>query len=517
MAYASAWKRDQILPVQIRTDEPHLDSSQLRVSLKGSDGSATTPVEVVPFTTGCDARFCGTARLKLWEPTFNTFRGSMPIVVQGRDTVGNEGSSNPAEPKVAVTRWKWVFDAQGTIRTTPAIGQSGFVYLGMSTGPNGRVFGLKADGRKSWEMSLGAVEGGISVGANNAGSELVYVGARTSSGASLYALRGNDGSTLKKCPETGGGVFGTGTLIGGIGVGALGASPIETAVTIYNGTDSSAGDPSNIVSVDSSGACYSSGVTSGDAIGSVVQDGPVAIRGKDLFYPSSGDTGAKLASYVYGAATPSANWPVGLSYIPRSLALVGTNVFASTASTDSIRGGVLRIPQSGGEANVTPVYPAGTALDARVYGLAVGGTDELFFGTQAVSSLTFTRVPPEGLSKSETSTVNVRASPVVGTRAVYSASTGGVVDARAKDSLSLIWQLAPGVGTVNSSPTLDCSRDASGAAIPGAPGVLYVPAGGKLHAFVVDGAGLDSSARWPKYQHDARNTGNPDTVIPPCP
>ncbi len=196
---------------------------------------------------------------------------------------------------------------------------------------------------------------------------------------------------------------------------------------------------------------------------------------------------------------------------------MGSDVVAAAASAESLKGGVLRVPQSGGSANVTPVYPTNATWDARVYGLAIGGSDELVFGAQTPSALTFNRVPTTGPSSAETTADNVRASPVVGTRAVYSASTGGVIDARAKDSLSLIWQLAPGVGTVNSSPTLDCSRDASGAAIPGAPGVLYVPAGGKLHAFVVDGAGLDSSARWPKYQHDARNTGNPDTVIPPCP
>jgi hypothetical protein len=56
-----------------------------------------------------------------------------------------------------------------------------------------------------------------------------------------------------------------------------------------------------------------------------------------------------------------------------------------------------------------------------------------------------------------------------------------------------------------------------GSLVEGNHGVLYVPAGGKLYAFVVDSAGLDPDAPWPKYQHDARNTGNPATPITQCP
>jgi hypothetical protein len=53
---------------------------------------------------------------------------------------------------------------------------------------------------------------------------------------------------------------------------------------------------------------------------------------------------------------------------------------------------------------------------------------------------------------------------------------------------------------------------------PGLPGVLYaVTRGGRLYSLVVDSRGLDTSAPWPKYQHDARNTGNPSTPISSCP
>ncbi|ATB28958.1 hypothetical protein MEBOL_002407 [Melittangium boletus DSM 14713] len=514
--YADAWRRDQIVPVEIRTNEPHLDPSQLKVSLRGTDGGLASTVDVVPFTGSCDAGFCGTAELKLWEPAFNTFRGSMPIVVDGRDTVGNVGSTNPADAKVAVTRWKWAFAAQpGIIRSTPAVGQTGYIYFGTTTGSDGKVVALGPDGYAQWSFPLGAVEGGIAVGANDAGTELVYVGARTSNGASLYALSGSNGSTFKKCPGANASdTFGAGTLIGGIGVGSLGTASAETAVSVYNGSGGSATDVNNIVGVDSTGKCYSTNAVSGDAIIAMVQDGPVAVRGSDLFYPSSSDLGLSVASYSFGSTTPRTAWPVSLPYPPRSLALAGSDVVASVANDFPLKGGVLKIPQAGGNSN--PIFP-GSTLDTRVYGLAIGSDDAAFFGAQSTSSFTVNRAPPSGTSRTETVAASVRASPVVGTNFAYFVSTGGVVNARVKDTLEPLWELSPGVGAVNSSPTLDCSRDASGVAIPGRPGVLYVPAGGKLHAFIVDSAGLDPNAKWPKYQHDARNTGNPDTVISPCP
>jgi hypothetical protein len=62
------------------------------------------------------------------------------------------------------------------------------------------------------------------------------------------------------------------------------------------------------------------------------------------------------------------------------------------------------------------------------------------------------------------------------------------------------------------SPTIGCG------AFVGPLGVLYVGSvSGSLYALVVDSPGLDSTAPWPKYQHDVRNTGNPTTPIQSCP
>ena len=518
-AYANAWRRDQIVPVEIRTNEPHLDRSQLKVSLKGTDGNVAAPADVVPFTEGCDAVFCGRAQLDLWRPVFNAFRGVMPLVVDGRDLVGNVGTTSPSDAQVAVTRWKWVFAAQpGIIRSTPAIGQAGSVYFGTTTGSDGKIVALRPDGYSQWAMPLGAVEGGVAVGTSAEGADLVYVGARTGSGASLYALRGSNGGTAVKCPSTAG-TFGSGTLIGAIGVGPVGTNSSETAIGVYNGVGTGT-DVNKIVAVGSDGGCSSFSPSSGDGVPSIVQDGPVALNGANLFFPSSSDFGEKIASYVIGATTQRQGWPVVVPHPPRSLMLLGSDVIASAANVSSpVSGGVFKVPQTGGSANVSLLYPSGSSWNSRAYGLA-SSENEAFFGSQSSGSLfALDRLTlAGGLLVADAQSIGFRASPAVGTGAVYFVSTTGAVEARSKDTLETRWSLSAGtLGTVDSSPTLDCSRDASGAAIPGRPGVLYVPAGGKLHAFVVDSAGLDPNAKWPKYQHDVRNTGNSDTVIAPCP
>ena len=105
------------------------------------------------------------------------------------------------------------------------------------------------------------------------------------------------------------------------------------------------------------------------------------------------------------------------------------------------------------------------------------------------------------------------------TAAASGATPGiGEVSAWSTETLNLLWKLNDSVGRSEASPALDCSRGFDGTAISAPHGVLYVPSiDGKLYAFVVDSRGLDGSAPWPKYQHDSRNTGNPDTPLSSCP
>jgi hypothetical protein len=70
---------------------------------------------------------------------------------------------------------------------------------------------------------------------------------------------------------------------------------------------------------------------------------------------------------------------------------------------------------------------------------------------------------------------------------------------------------------------LDVDRAAAAPCANGQPGVLYLSASSadvtRLYAILVDSAGVDRNAPWPKYQHDPANTGNPATPLTPysCP
>jgi hypothetical protein len=95
----------------------------------------------------------------------------------------------------------------------------------------------------------------------------------------------------------------------------------------------------------------------------------------------------------------------------------------------------------------------------------------------------------------------------------YAVSNTGTLEAWNPD-FTPAWSLTGLGSAVQSSPAIDCARDAAGAKLAGRPGVLYVASNsGKLFSFIVDSHGLDTTAPWPKYQHDPRNTGNSSTPM----
>ena len=69
-------------------------------------------------------------------------------------------------------------------------------------------------------------------------------------------------------------------------------------------------------------------------------------------------------------------------------------------------------------------------------------------------------------------------------------------------------------GATSASPTLTCNSRKPSAST----GVLaFATETGWLVTYLVDSKGLDTSAPWPKYGHDVRNTNNPATTIEACP
>jgi hypothetical protein len=117
------------------------------------------------------------------------------------------------------------------------------------------------------------------------------------------------------------------------------------------------------------------------------------------------------------------------------------------------------------------------------------------------------------LSTPATSAV-VRAAPLFGQGSlIYTVDQGGEVIAW-NAGLNPQWSTDLGNLDIEASPTIDCTRDTVGAPIAGRPGVLYVASRtGTVDAIVVDSRGIDTTAPWPKYQHDPRNSGNSATPL----
>ncbi|MFY0528272.1 PQQ-binding-like beta-propeller repeat protein [Archangium gephyra] len=516
--FATAWRRDQVVPVEIRTNEPHLDVGSVTVTLVGTDGGSAPAVAVTPLSGACDAGFCGVAQLNLREPPFDAFRSTMTVNVQGEDTVGNAGSGAAT---VNVTRWKWAFDVQtGVIKSTPAISQQGLIYFGTTTGTDGKLFALNPDGPKQWETVTGVVVSGPTVGASNSGVENVYVGVNPSSTlASLVAFNGSTGAEVVRC-DVNKGQIASSLVLTQI---STGGTSVETALGVVN---VNVGGPTGIVgallAIRPEGAATVCNSTDPIARSQVNSSGvgPLVIEGDTVFFA---DASGRMTSYQLGSTTARSGWPVSTNFPINALALVGSDVVGANGGSFSDQGQLFSIPKIGGVASPPWRYPSTT--DMFINQLSVGSANVVFFGSENLpnppGSAGLAAVPLGGntLNTLQAGVGSFKGAPVIGRGGVlYAATEGtGLVGEWSTDDFSNHWTLASGIGPTSISPALDCARDGAGVARAENLGVLYVPAGGKLYAFVVDSRGLDTSAPWPKYQHDSRNTGNPATPITSCP
>ncbi|QRN97513.1 PQQ-like beta-propeller repeat protein [Archangium violaceum] len=511
------WRRDQVVSVQVRSDEPHLVPSSVRLRVEGTDGSLTPAGDVVPFTQGCDARFCGTAQVKLWEPVFGAFRGSLRLLVEGSDSVGHAGGGSGS---VNVTRWKWAFDgASGPIRSSPALGPSGTVYFGSSS-TLGKVFAVLPDGRKKWEAQLGSVDGSPAVGLSPGGTERVYVGVTSSNTGVLYALDGSGG--ILRCPMAG--TFTVGPTRSAVSLTRVRydveSAPLETAMVLVDGSTSIA-----VLRPDAqdSRQCLFPG---GPNNFTAEPGAALVTRGQDVFFGGSN-------GQVYGYRFTGTQWnalyasPPSVGARVTGLALTGERLVgaASSATIENV-GGVFSLLAA--DASGLWRYPSSFGTLHAVRQLSIGPGDTLFFGRDLSSGwgdLSWMQLGASSPGYSVVGSGSYKAAPVLGAGGlVYTASMRSQpsdrpdVAAWSSDLRTLLWRLTDSVGAVSASPALDCARAGDGGASPASLGTLYVGSeDGKLYAFVVDSRGLDTHAPWPRYQHDSRNTGNPETPISSCP
>jgi len=516
-----AWRRDQVLPVEVRINGSPLATGPLVAVLHSERGSGAE-VSVLPFPQGqpCDAGFCGGAGLKLWEPPFPTFRGPMTVEVRPLD--GGVGDAGRASARVDVTRWKWRHELEPPNRViaAPALGHSGVVYVGTTndTLDDGRLFALSSEGRVVWSASGGSVVASPTVGEpRDGGTERVYVAHRKGLVSRVGFYASADGSFILMCPSVSGSNMRVESSLALTYLSVGGASS-ETVYGVYSGS----GDGGTLFAMrpDAPPDLVLQCPTE-PGVGAVSLPGNMlAAQGAVVFATRDG----RLKSYSFLSTGKGfgSRWSTLLTSFrevqPTSLAVVGSSVLGGgnlVGSAGPLFGQFFSAPLDAGQPlgffpqAFSPMW--NVSIGGGMPAHAVAGLDDAFLFTQSLTD------------GGEDTTVDFpepsRGAPVWGAGGhVYAAgAASGVIQARPSLRAAVDWQFEPGA-PIEASMNLDCARGPDGGVLPGRPGVLYaVTRGGNVHALIVDSPGLDTTAPWPRYQHDARNTGNPATRLTPCP
>lgn len=522
-----AWARDQTVTVRVESDAADIDPASLRVVVRGHNGGTDVTDLAMRQVTPCAKAYCGAVDVPLWRPGLEAFRGTFQIELAAKDRVGNENSASASIP---VTRWKWAFDgASGPILATPAIGEKGTVYFGTS-GTSGKVFALNPEGTQKWVAPLGPVSGSPAVGRAPDGAERIYVGAApATSGGVLFSLDGNNGNKISQCPEAG---------------RNLGWGPIRSGTTLFDsrlGPGLPATETAFAFSHGSAVIILGPDVNRCGSLGSFGAMPGVSVlsRGLDVYFSDAypPDPPFELfrltaLNFTLGTSSAKEGYSVPEPRAPvtgMAFAQTGTETYllAAEGESSSNSGGIQAFDAERGN-NPAWNYPASFSGVAPVRNLALGAGNVLFFGhevTTGSAPLTAIDLFATAPRISVPNAGSFPGGPVLGAGgALYAASaTGpaagiGEVSAWSSNNLTLRWKLSDSVGRAQATPSLDCARQADGTPAAQAKGVLYVPAlDGRLYALVVDSPGLDKNAPWPKYQRDARNTGNSGAPITNCP
>jgi hypothetical protein len=497
-----AYRKDETLLVEVRSGADDVDVTSVRLNASIDGGTALTaiPVNFCDGGTG----FCQVLGVDLSRVELNDFRGKVDLVATGRDVRANGGTGSLP---VNVTRWQWAKRVQvgGTthaLKATPAIGAGGRLYLGATAVGTGGLVAVEADGGTAWVIADGPVAGSPSVGLDNANNQLIFYQATIGTFATLKAARPAGTTVGQTCATASTGLSegslavmndGTGNVLGfGIqpnssatnqrvnalrpgtsscitdAIGGLPAAPFPTGVVASGTSGYYVGSDRTMRSFDIAGVVTPS-LVSHSAITSGAANGLVVL-GTDRILGAGGAAGQGQLFLANATTTGSNIWSAPVSN--------------GASGPVTIDGGLVSVISVANQAQVVVLHPADGGELAR---------------SRVLTSSAFTnaQIP----------------TPVAGEGGkLYVADEEGRLFVLAQSTIvdgGSTWPpvvLPAGVsGPVSSSLSLDCNRR-----LPSSQsGILYIATeSGWLVSYIVDSKGLDPTAPWPKYQRDARNTGN---------
>jgi PQQ-like domain len=493
-----AFRRDENVVVTVSSSDPDVDASSVKLMVHGVATNPGTAVEVqlgpcAASNPAASNAFCREGTVQLAPLPFEAFRAVVPLEVSGSDLSDNVGR---ADAGLNVTRWKWRYSAGAPIYTTPAIADDGTIVFGTSDGGSGSLYGLAPDGTERWSpVVVGPIKASPVFGVSDGGQQLTYVATSEPSGR-LFAVDSSTGVIVAGCTNNDAGysgpfvgtpalvTSGTGSFEGVLALANAAflvnfrpAAPVSPCLTSDNANSQSF--PSNVVAV---GATAYAGATVGHVLSFLL---------------------------ISGNWVENVSWGGGLGYSG-----VGNRAIQPLALTDRVLGttslrGLFALDRSTGV--IAANYPdGGVAADP---GGAIATLNQEVFGSGASPSpLLYTASVDLSSGAASPLSEPVYATPLAGKGGLlYVATLAGTIEIRSEPS-SVLWSAAFGASeSFSASPTLACGSH-------NGTGNLYLGStSGSLFSVVVDSPGLDSSAPWPKYQHDVRNTGNPTTPIQSCP
>ncbi|MBE7499039.1 MAG: PQQ-binding-like beta-propeller repeat protein [Verrucomicrobiales bacterium] len=368
---------------------------------------------------------------------------------------------------------KWAFTTGGAVRSSPALGVDGTVYVGSN---DGKVYALDpALGEKRWDFQTGgAVDSALAVGENGT----LYAGSRD---GRFYALSGVDGRRLWG--------FGSGSNV--VSSPAIGADG-----TVY----AWAGEPGGL-----QGWLYALDGATGQQRW-IAPTGERRVRfpviGPDGTVHAGeqrwdGATGQRLGD-TCGDGSMAVGWD-GTVYFTRGLLVEDEwNIARHHFGAGACRGAT-------GASRWQWQVARGSFLQSSAPVLGTDGTLYAFSGDSDGAR-------PHALGAATGSLLgdwqcgviaSLAASPAAGADGTLYVGVGSSIQALAMPAMQKVWEFPTG-GAVLSSPTL------------GTEGTVYVGSDdGRLYA--LQGSSGLAESPWPKFRGNAQNTGRANTpLLPPA-
>jgi hypothetical protein len=487
----SAVKKDDTVVLRVESTATDVAPGTVRLGLVTVDGG-----EAWDAGSGeaCDggAGFCRDYTLVIGPQRMDNFVDSVTATVTGEDDVGNSGRQ-VSQNVLTVTRWKWARNMTGSIGSSdvegsPAILPGGDVLVPVNLSPlaGGGLYRVTPAGGVTRIASEGPIRASpaVGLGASSAGFIIFYVS--TSSG--LRALNATNGCGA-----------GNANNVGSPAILDDGQTSVRAVGVVWagNGPSLQAAGPSN---------CTAIGVDTG--VSAMAFPGNVVTDGTDIWYPVGNGSVQRAPVVNLTPVSSLTGFGAGTIY---GLSLFGTKLAGGGGGGGAGVGRLFVANKDG--SNITGYNPA-----RHVSGVAVGESGVLFAVTEEVNDTAVLRrfdsagnvnAATSSFGSFPSSSIPGATTPVLGAGGfVYAVSNEGDVVAVDQFSMAVRWRRTLGLanaGQVVASATLDCNRTKP----TSGTGVYYfVTTGGWLVAYVVDSPGLDTNAPWPKYQHDARNTGN---------